>query len=173
MDRNTPFTIRKNPSLRDTVVAMCQLARDGRKDLEVLQTVKRICEHVHESDYASEIYAIYAWVCRNIRYMRDIHEVETVMTPSRILEQRSGDCDDMATLLAAMLMACGNRVRFLVVAFEHGCPSHVFVQVMAPGAARTDGGAGDSSNWVTLDPVAGQYTAEMHGKIKEKWVYAC
>lgn len=173
VDRNTPYTITKNPSLNDTVRVMLKFAREGRKDLEILQLVKRICSTVQESDYASEIYAIYAWVCQNIRYMRDIHEVETVMTPIRIVEQRSGDCDDMATLLAAMMMACGNRVRFLVVAFEKDNPSHVFVQVMAPGGARIDGSAGDSSSWITLDPVAGARTDEMHGRIVQKWVYPC
>jgi len=173
VDRHTPYTIQKNPSLSDTVRVMQQFAREGAKDLEVLQLVKRICSTVQENDYNSEIYALYAWVCRNIRYMRDIHEVETVMIPRRIVEQRSGDCDDMATLLAAMMMACGNPVRFLVVGFEKDSPSHVFVQVRVPGASDISGGAGVTSSWVTLDPVAGARTIEMHGRVKQKWVYPC
>lgn len=157
MNRHTPTRSVKNPTLDDTVKAMIVLAHQGKKDLEVRRLVENICSRIKQGDYNSEVLAIYYWVCQNIRYMRDIHNVEFVKTPHRLLKTKSGDCDDMATLLAAMLMACGNVCRYVVVAFQGDNWSHVFCQVM-----------GKQGKWITLDPVARERTAEMHGRVTKQ-----
>ncbi len=138
------------PTLGDVVEWMRRFAHKGKTDLVVRKLVEEVCADLASGDYASEAFAIYAWVHQNIRYMRDIHDVEYVKEPAKLIETRAGDCDDMATLIAAMLMACGNRAVFTLVAFDGApVPSHVFANVVTPHGL------------VVLDPVANRISAEM------------
>lgn len=150
MNRTTP-TLRVNrPRLVDVVEWMRRFAHKGKSDLEIRQLVESICKDLVQGDYASEVCAIYYWVCQNIRYMRDIHDVEFVKEPRQVVKTRSGDCDDMATLLAAMCMACGNTCEFLLASYMPGSmPTHVFLRVNTP------------SGPMVLDPVANKQTAQM------------
>jgi transglutaminase-like putative cysteine protease len=158
-------TLTKNPSLDDTLRAMAQLAHAGKKDLRIVKLTREIVRGLEPGDYNSEIQAIYYWVCQNIRYVRDIHDVETVIAPIRVLELGGGDCDDMATLLAAMLMCVGNECRFMVVGFENRQPTHVFCQVALRTASAMDGSSGGNRVWATVDPVADELTASMHRRV--------
>jgi predicted transglutaminase-like cysteine proteinase len=154
MDRNTPAQRLPRPSLELVVRWMRKFALKGSNDLSILQAVKTICAGVQPGDYASEILAIYYWVCANIRYMRDPFDTEMVSEPDQILKVRSGDCDDIATLLAAMLMAAGNRCSFRLAAFTSPpTPSHVFVVVHTPAGV------------IVLDPVANRDTRKMLGRV--------
>ncbi len=153
MDSSTPHRLVKNADMYQTLAAMKQEAHKGKKDLEVRSLVENLCKNLPSGDYASEVLACYYWVCRNIRYMRDIDKVEFLKSPKRLLATGTGDCDDMSTLLAAMLMACGNQCRFMTVGFRPSSPpnfTHVFVQARTP------------QGWVTLDPVSNKITKEMH-----------
>lgn len=149
MDRNTPHKIIPNASVLNTLQAMRKLALEGRKDLEVIGLVHKICAGVAEGDYTGEVLAIYYWVCQNIRYIRDPDGVEMVKTPRKVLDMRSGDCDDIALLLAAMCMAAGNPVDFVVAGFAPGTLSHVFCAVRTP------------YGHMVLDPVANRVTDKM------------
>lgn len=150
MNRLTPTRSISNPSLSDVTKAMVDFAHKGKKDLEVRRLCEVICEDLAQGDYAGECLAIYHWVCQNIRYMRDIHDVEFVKEPIQLLRTKSGDCDDMATLLAAMLMAMGNRCDFVLACFKHSpSPSHVYVRVLSPKGP------------IVLDPVANRDTGRM------------
>jgi transglutaminase-like putative cysteine protease len=133
---------------------MVEFAHRGKQDLEVRRLCEVICEDLAQGDYAGECLAIYYWVCQNIRYMRDIHDVEFVKEPGQLIKTRAGDCDDMATLLAAMLMAMGNTCDFVLAHF-HGdaTPSHVYVRVHSP------------SGPIVLDPVANRDTGKMLGEL--------
>jgi transglutaminase-like putative cysteine protease len=102
--------------------------------------------------------ALHYFVCRHVRYQRDPLTVELVKTPMATLETGVGDCDDIATLLAAMVLLCGSEARFVTVGFRRGGPfTHVFCEGRDPKTKR----------WVTLDPVAGPHTPEMLGRIRE------
>jgi predicted transglutaminase-like cysteine proteinase len=135
----------------DTLKAMSKVAHAGKKDLEVRRLVEKICEGLAEGDYAGEVLAINYWVKQHIRYMRDPDGVEFLKTPRKLLETRAGDCDDIATLLAAMLMAAGNSVAFTIASFAPGPPafSHVYVEVATPHGA------------IVIDPVANRDTRKM------------
>ena len=169
------ITVTKNPTLDDTLRAMKAKALEGRKTLRPF--AESVCKGIESGDYNSEILALYQWVCGNIRYARDIEDVEYVKAPQRLLETKQGDCDDMATLLAALCMAYGNKCRFLVVGFEDRSPSHVFCQVavraQSPGNTSVDGNAGQApQQWVTLDPVASENTPQMHARVRFAKVYS-
>jgi len=153
MDSSTPHRLVPNADMYATLNAMAEAANLGKKDLDVRSLVEKICSGIAPGDYTSEALACYYWVCGHIRYLRDIHKVEFLKSPRRLLATGTGDCDDMATLLAAMLMSCGNEVRFVTVGFQNSSPpafSHVFLQVKTP------------HGWVSLDPVSNKVTREMH-----------
>jgi len=144
MNGSTPTLSVQQPTLQDVVDWMVKFAHQGKSDLRVRRLVEQICEDLEPGDYSSEVYAIYAWVHANIRYMKDPHDVEFIKEPHMLLQTRSGDCDDIATLIAAMLMACGNRAVFSLVAFDgEPLPSHVFCSAITP-----------SGTLAILDPVA-------------------
>ncbi len=159
MDRNTPHREIANPTTRIVTDWMRKFARKGSEDLTVRALVEDICKDVEQGDYAGECLACYYWVCQNIRYLRDISDVEFVKEPQCMLETKSGDCDDISTLLAAMFMACGNECQFMLVGFQPGGPpSHVFTQVCT------------AKGCITFDPVANRDTAGMLSKVKTKIV---
>lgn len=155
MDASTPHTIQSNATMVDTLKAMRRLALEAQRDLETRRLVERICENVAQGDYASEVLAIYYWVCRNIRYMRDPPGVELVKTPRQLIRTKAGDCDDMATLLAAMLMLAGNTTQFAIAGFSpQPSFSHVYVEVKTP------------HGMFVVDPVANRDTAKMLRNVK-------
>jgi len=158
MNSQTPHRSVKNPSIPDTINYMVKFAKNGAKNLDIRRLTEKICAEIEPGDYASEALACYYWVFKNIRYMRDIDNVEFLKTPERLIITRSGDCDDIATLLAAMLISCGNVCRFAIVDFSSAgrgprpMYSHVFCQVLNQ----------KTKQWITVDPVAGKKTKQMH-----------
>lgn len=166
----------RNPTLDQTLAVMRREASRQKKLLRPL--AEQICKDLEPGDYNGEVFAIYCWVRQSIRYMRDIHDVEYVKAPMRLIENnprvgwRQGDCDDVACLLAALCMAVGNECRFVVAGFEPNNPSHVFCQVCVRGGGRSlDGTPTGGKAWVTLDPVADEKTSEMHGRMQYAKVY--
>lgn len=157
MDDNTPTKIVQQPKLIQVVQGMRDFALKGKSDLVVRQLAEDIVAQIIDGDYAGECLALYYWVCQNIRYVRDIDNVEFVKEPRQVIATRTGDCDDMATLLAALLMSIGNRCNFVLASFDNsGMPSHVFVEVVTPSGTRA------------LDPVANRASAEMLSRIVSK-----
>jgi hypothetical protein len=154
MKSSTPHKLIPNADVTQTVKAMGQLANSGKKDPDIVDLVSRICQDLAQGDYSSEVLAIYYWVCQNIRYIRDPDDVELLKTPRKILQTKSGDCDDMSILLAAMCMTAGNPVDFCLAGFSPGALSHVYCAVRTP------------AGHLVLDPVANRSTGSMLKDIK-------
>ena len=88
-------------------------------------------ENIPARSYMKEIEALQRFVRDKVRYVKDPVGLELVQIPQRTLEAGQGDCDDKATLLAALLMATGKPARFVALGFK-GMPfSHVLVEVRA------------------------------------------
>ncbi len=51
---------------------------------------------------------LHRFVRDNIRYIKDIRDVETVAYPDITLQQGQGDCDDKSVLLASLLESIGH-----------------------------------------------------------------
>lgn len=147
----------QNPRLEDTVKWMSRFAHKDKDAAEVRSRVERVCRFLVQGDYASEVLACYYWTCQHIRYIKDPVGVELVKDPVRVLETRAGDCDDIATLLASMLMSCGNDACFSLVGFDgNKGASHVFACVYVRG------------KWVALDPVANREIGDMLQRTKTR-----
>jgi len=122
-----------------------RMVYEGAKDFLVRQRAIEIFRiaGVASKDRFGEIRALFEWVRRNIRYTRDIFQVETLHTARRMLELRAGDCDDMTILLGAMLVATGHPVRLVLAGFRRNRPhsySHIYLEVRL------------GSEWIALDP---------------------
>lgn len=93
-----------------------------------------------QKDFNREIQALFDFVKYRIRYVKDIHGVETLQTPAKTLEYGAGDCDDKSTLLAALLESIGHETRFHAMGFRPSHISHVLLDVKSGG------------QWLPLDP---------------------
>lgn len=108
---------------------MRDLARRYQRHSAIYTRARALIARVPARDWTGEIRAIFEWVQRNIRYTRDTRLAETLQTPPATLELGQGDCDDLATLLAAMLGAIGHPARFVAVGFRRpGAYSHVYAE---------------------------------------------
>jgi len=128
-----------------TVAHINNLIKQGAKDFRVRQTAIEIlfANGIPPKDYLGEIETLFEWVKNNVRYTRDIHRVELLHTPRRMLELRAGDCDDMTILLASMLKSIGHPVRLALVGFnpkKKKLFTHIYLEVNYKG------------RWIPLDP---------------------
>lgn len=81
-----------------------------------------------ERRWVAEVAACHGYVRDAIRYVRDPEEFELVQSPEKTLQYRQGDCDDKATLLAALLKSLAHPTRFVAIAV--GSPSAPFSHVL-------------------------------------------
>lgn len=141
------------PRPEQTLAWMRKFALQGEDSPQIRQLAEHITRGVRQRDYLSEYAAILNWVRKNIRYTRDPRTIEQVSAPISTVQRKTGDCDDMATLLAALVLSVGGQVRFCAGAFAQSpmgadgkkMPSHVWAEAFDPG----------SNQWIVLDPVPG------------------
>jgi transglutaminase-like putative cysteine protease len=128
-----PHTLSSLPegvdAVRATLRLMVKLARTYRADVGIIETAQRVTAGLPSKDYRGEIRALHVYVRDRVRYVRDPRGVEKVQSPKRTLEIGSGDCDDKATLLAALLESIGFATRYVGLGFNDGPYSHVILEV--------------------------------------------
>jgi len=116
---------------------MRRLALAAQRSWPLRRLVESACAELRGKDYLSELAALSFFVWRNVRYQRDRRTTELVKTPEATLRTRVGDCDDMATLLAALSMLSGAEARFQAVGFRgDGVLTHVFCEARDPRSGR-------------------------------------
>lgn len=119
----------------ETLRLMAGLVREAVSDADLVLHARRVALSggLGREGQAS---ALLAWVQVAIRYVLDPWDVEVLATPARVLEERSGDCDESSTLLAALCRAVGIPVRFVAVTFDERDPEwrHVYCEIeVRPG----------------------------------------
>lgn len=129
------------PHVKATIKKMGELARAAQHTFPIRNLATRITHHVPSKAPAAELRALYNWVRDHIRYRFDPVGLEWVQSPERTIQEQAGDCDDMATLLAALAGALGHRWRFRTVGDSPSAQRHVQVQ------------AWTGRQWLDLDPV--------------------
>ena len=148
MDASPKISLHKIPEgyrgTLQTVEHISDLIRQGAKDFHVRQTAIDILlqREVKPKDYLGEIKALFEWVQRHVRYIKDPFRVEVLHSAKRLLELRAGDCDDMAILLGAMLEAIGHPVRLVLTGSDplrRDLFSHIYLEVSHKG------------RWIPLD----------------------
>lgn len=133
-----------------TLRAMRRLVRAGVSDLLTLETAQAIVRLCPPRDVRCEAEALRGWLARNFRFTRDPALVETLRPPRRLLEQiqrdgvASGDCDDAATLGAALAACIGFVPWAVVTGFRRPGAAFQHVFTVLPLEPYAEG-------WVDLD----------------------
>ena len=137
-----------------TIATMGEQVRGsrGERSVKVRSVTEQVVKGLQPKDYLSEILAIRNFVASHVRYLNDPLTTEWTKDPERLVDEilargvAIGDCDDIASLIAAMARQCGREVEFVTVGFgAPGSYAHVFVRVKEPKSGR----------WIVCDPVAG------------------
>ena len=90
---------------RATLRVMRELVREWKVHPQLRQLAKSIVQRCPGKNIRCEITALHAYVSNNIRYVRDVADVETVQAPDVTLRDKCGDCDDQAVLMGALFVA--------------------------------------------------------------------
>lgn len=114
--------------IRATLKAMSTFVRRFKTNPLIMTLTRRIVLPVQGEEWAAEAEAVLNFVRKTVRYTRDVRGVETVQDPVTTLKFRTGDCDDMATLLAAMLESIGHPTRFVAIGFAPNQFCHVYAE---------------------------------------------
>jgi transglutaminase-like putative cysteine protease len=133
-----------------TLAVMRRLVNAAKVNPAIRQAATSIIFLTPERDDMAEVSALFDFVRDSIRYVKDVHNVETLSTPEKVLEGRVGDCDDQSVLLAALFETVGYPSRFVIAGYSS--PSqveHVYVQVCIDGEwfdcdPTENGGIGDA-----------------------------
>lgn len=120
--------------VKQTLAVMRNYVMQGRRNMTVRQAATNVTFLTPEKDEPGELLKIFAFVQGNVRYVKDVHDVETLSTAEKTLLGKVGDCDDKSVLLAAMFESVGYPTRFVVAGYnEPGTLEHVWVQVCCDG----------------------------------------
>jgi len=105
---------------------------------------------VPEKNWKREVVSVFEAVRANIRYVRDIANVDTYQHPKRTLEWGGGDCDCYTIALCSMLLSIGYPVKLRVMETKHpttgrraGTWNHILMLVGLPPRGPT--------SWLPLD----------------------
>jgi len=131
------FELREIPTgmagTRATIEPMGKLALEGSRNPEIVDLARAITRHLPNKDYKGEVQALYWWVRDNVRYVQDPRTTEWVTDPyTTIFVTGVGDCDDHATVMAALGLALGHGAGFRTVAADPVRPeefSHVYAMI--------------------------------------------
>ena len=115
-----------------TVGVMRRLVNEGKIDPTIRSAAVSLIYLTPEKDAGCELAAIFDHVQNRVRYVNDIHGVETISTAAKTLLGKIGDCDDKSILLAALFEAVGYPTRFIVAGYSDANKvEHVYCQVWA------------------------------------------
>jgi transglutaminase-like putative cysteine protease len=116
----------------ETLHYMRGFVLSSRKHMAIRTTALSLVSNFQQKDWLSEIRALHRFVRDEIRYTRDINDVETIQDPVYTLSVKQGDCDDKATLLSSLLQTIGYPTRFVAVGPDNNVFIHVLVEVFEP-----------------------------------------
>ena len=111
-----------------TLKIMKQVTRAGKTDINVRRKAMDLTKHLNQKDWLGEVKNLHRFVRDNIRYVKDIRDVETIAYPDITLQLGQGDCDDKSVLLASLLESIGHPTRFVAVGFRPRNYSHVYLE---------------------------------------------
>lgn len=132
-------------NVRETLRAMRDMARAVIVHPLVRQTAATAVEFASPRDRSEQAYALRAWMADHLRFLRDPAGLEYVQPPLKLLTEirdryyTVGDCDDIATLGAALGLSIGIPARFRALAFSPTGPmQHVVADLLTPQPVDLD-----------------------------------
>ena len=132
--RRLTWTLGEIPEGREGTIATLRIMRSYVRQGKTLPDVRlkavALTSGLAQKDYSGQIRRLHAFVRDQIRYLRDITDVETLQTPDVTLALAAGDCDDKSILLAALLESIGHPTRFVAIGPSHENFVHVYVETL-------------------------------------------
>jgi hypothetical protein len=98
-----------------TVKKLIDLIEEGTRDPVIIKKAREIVRKAGARNAYERAKAIFNWVKRNIRYVRDPRGLELIRPARKILEDRIGDCDEHVVLSASMYRAVGLPVALVTI----------------------------------------------------------
>jgi predicted transglutaminase-like cysteine proteinase len=136
---------KKNFVTVDTVTTIRELIKQSAILPQIRMTAENVLTGIQEKNWYKEIETIFEYVRANMRYTRDINDVEMIKTPLRHLtdiKERGityGDCDDYVVLLGSLLVSAGYKIKLSVIQSlwnDTGGYNHIFLEVNIPFSER-------------------------------------
>lgn len=109
---------------------MAKIIRQSKRKIKFRELALSIVANLPPKCWSCEAKAVQQYIFNNIRYVRDIDDIDTISTPEKTLEYRQGDCDDMVILAGTLLQSIGHPVRLLAVGFNKKPLSHVLLETL-------------------------------------------
>jgi hypothetical protein len=154
-----------------TVRRMRGLAFKGQVDPDVRRLALRITDGIGGQDALAMIGVIRGWMSSHIMFTRDPRKHELLIAPRILVRSLRNpanhgiirvDCDDVATLGAALGGAVGLDARFVVVAYlsrNQGAPKHVWAELSPPMVEQ----------WMEVDTTRDFQGLPPQSAIRSKW----
>lgn len=150
-------------TIEQRVEFLKQHIKKGAEDPKIIERSRAVLSRkcgadwcIKPKDYESEARALFQAVVDPrspfaVRYTRDHATVDQFFAPGRTAQLRAADCDDLSTMLGAMILSTGGTPE-LVVMQAKGAPtwSHVLLRVPLGGSDGVTGGRGGEHLY--LDP---------------------
>lgn len=152
IDGNMKLKVVNVRTLDQRVKYIQQMAMKGRDDPRIralaVKIVSKKCGRkfcINEKDYVSEVRAIFEYMRKHVRYVRDNVNRDTFQSAYRTLEFGGGDCDDYSITMGALLEAIGYPIKLRVIQTHDADDwNHIYIIVGIP--------PGDpSQKWMSLD----------------------
>lgn len=121
-----------------TVNAMKTVARKYSGHPLIRKLAVNILNHydVKSHNHVDEAKAIGEYIQKNVRYVKDPNGIEYLTEPSLMIKEMQkgesrGDCDDMACLIATLLLSVGIQPYYAIVRYKGktGGYNHIYVTV--------------------------------------------
>lgn len=115
---------------------MIKVARERSGHPKVRKLALNILNYYNTNShqYADEAKAIGEYVQKKLRYVKDANNIEQLHDPLTLINQiergiARADCDDMALLIATLLLAIGHSPKFRMVRYRDnaGSYNHIYV----------------------------------------------
>lgn len=134
-----------------TLAAMRRVARDAALDPVVSDTAQTIIAGCAKSPMCA-VCQLRRWLAAHFQFRPDPDGIEFIELPSTLIRTverggiAQGDCDDVATLAAALGLAVGLTARFVVAGFRRPPTpfEHVWTELTGPGLG----------GWMDMDTTA-------------------
>ena len=152
---------------KNKVQLIANLVEEGSQDPFIRELTINILKAygTREKDAMDEISAIFDWVKRNIKYVKDVICRDSYHTAARIVKMQVADCDDFTILLNSMLGSIGYQTGARIITVDPAKGFHHIYSIIRIPQGR----------WVALDASDKIHTVgtEPRWVKKRDFVFAC